>query len=198
MAEDSPKEIRPEDALHSLAQDKKADPQAALLAQLAKKEQQPPGETDIAAVLDDKAFKPRMGKEDALQAMAAGQWKDEQPPAPSGSDSEGEDTADVVDDGPASGQGRSLRARVPAAYGGGFKKFLVPPLIAAGLLLWVLGGVVAYMSAAGSLGPSSTLRTLMVVSAFPLGAFLMLGAWLFLSSRACYHGIALRPLDGLG
>jgi hypothetical protein len=188
MSEPSQKKVRPEDALHSLSQGPKGDPQSALLAQLANKQQQPLRESDLAAVLDAKAFKPRLGKEDALQAMANGEWKDEQPPAPAGQDSDPggqEDRADILEGGAVSGPSRvatgsrSGSAARATIYGSGVKKFFVPPLLAAGGLLWVLGGLVGYMSSVGRLGPSTTLRTLMIVSAFPLGAFLMLGAWLF-------------------
>lgn len=187
MAEPSQKKMRPEDALHSLSQEPKGDPQAALMAQLAIKQQQPAGESDVAAVLDAKAFKPRMGKEDALHAMASGEWKDEQPAAGQGSAPAGqEDQADIIEDSAVSGQAqvatgvRSYNAlRAPGVFTDGVKKFFVPVLLAAGLLLWAMGGMVGYLSAVGRLGPSTTLRTLMIVSAFPLGAFLMLGAWLF-------------------
>ncbi|MDP6044867.1 MAG: hypothetical protein QGG25_04600 [Phycisphaerae bacterium] len=68
-----------------------------------------------------------------------------------------------------------------------FKRMMVPILLITGLLLLFLGGVVAYMmsdvpadayTGEGLLNDPGVKR-IMVITAFPLGAILMIGAWLF-------------------
>lgn len=190
MAQEQPKEIRPEDALQSLGQAPPVDP-AALLTELSHPEQAPPpiSEQDLAAALDAKAFRAKMGHEDALEAMAKGEWKEEEeapPPADdsSGGDSSAQGQATILQDAavlpPSSRPGNAgiLAAKARAAQGDAFKKFSVPLLLVTGILLWLLGGGVAMMSMSGRLHLNA-LKIVMVVSAFPLGAFLILGAWIF-------------------
>ena len=67
-----------------------------------------------------------------------------------------------------------------------FKRMMVPILLVTGILLLFLGGVVMFMmreaadtySGAGMLN-NPVLKRVMVITSFPLGAILMVGAWLF-------------------
>lgn len=75
--------------------------------------------------------------------------------------------------------------RAGRAHAEQFKKFMVPLLLVSGVLLFVLGGAASFVvfgdeapraeDALLSLGA----RKLLVLAAFPLGAILLLGAWLF-------------------
>ncbi|MCP4375200.1 MAG: hypothetical protein GY794_03330 [bacterium] len=75
------------------------------------------------------------------------------------------------------------RSRVHAEQ---FKRMMVPILLITGILLLVLGGIVAFMlrpvdpgyGDSGMLN-NQNFRKIMAMAAFPLGAILMLGAWLF-------------------
>ena len=75
------------------------------------------------------------------------------------------------------------RAQVHAEQ---FKRMMVPILLVTGILLLFLGGVVMFMmrgatdayTGAGMLN-NPALKRIMVITSFPLGAILMVGAWLF-------------------
>jgi hypothetical protein len=186
MAQDAEK-LRPEEALNSLAADDNVD-HAQVLDKLSQTESNPLEEKDIAEVLDATAFKPKHGKADALEAMASGQWQEEEP-SPTADEAPSSDTgtATVLPDGLApitgsslnSSQARINRARMAQkSSNDSLKKFFVPLLLVVGALLWVMGGIVGYMVATEKIH-SSGVKTLMIVSAFPLGAILMAGAWLF-------------------
>jgi len=77
------------------------------------------------------------------------------------------------------------RARVHAEQ---FKRMMVPILLVTGVLLMILGGVVAFMMRQGD--PSMVIddgtllnnpmfKKVMVIGAFVIGAILLVGAWLF-------------------
>jgi len=76
------------------------------------------------------------------------------------------------------------RARVHAEQ---FKRMMVPILLVTGVLLIALGAIVAFMmrgapvDAAPSVGilDDPNVKRIMVITAFPLGAILMVGAWMF-------------------
>jgi len=181
MAQEQP-QVRPEDALQALGQASKADP-AALLTELAQQDHAAVGEQDLAATLDATAFRAKMGKEDALSAMAKGEWKEEDeaaPPEPTAAPSGDGQATIVPSDAPRSSRpdARVLAAKARAAQSDSLKRFFVPLLLVVGGLLWLLGGGVAVMSMLGRI-QTDALKIIMIVSAFPLGAFLMLGAWLF-------------------
>jgi len=70
-----------------------------------------------------------------------------------------------------------------------FKRMMVPILLITGVLLLMLGGVVAWMmrdvpadayTGEGVLN-NPAVKRIMVITAFPLGGILMIGAWLFRS-----------------
>lgn len=75
------------------------------------------------------------------------------------------------------------RAQVHAEQ---FKRMMVPILLVTGLLLLLLGGVVMFMmrgaadtyTGSGMLN-DPTLKRVMVITSFPLGAILIIGAWWF-------------------
>jgi len=76
------------------------------------------------------------------------------------------------------------RARVHAEQ---FKRMMVPILLVTGILLLLLGGIVTVMmrqvdadmyTGAGLLQDPG-FKKIMVITAFPLGAILLIGAWLF-------------------
>ncbi len=149
---------------------------------------------------------------DALAAMAEGE---DLAPAPQPEDSgENPQDADSVDDGlvafaedtpgepvdPADIEGlpdreeslavRRARAATLANQKGRvhthqFKRTMIPLLIAVGVLLFILGGVVAAILPSGKGTSTEDAGLLMgaarwaVVAAFPLGAILLFGAWLF-------------------
>jgi len=68
-----------------------------------------------------------------------------------------------------------------------FKRMMVPILLVTGVLLIVLGGIVAFMMTGQEEGMYTGsdmfhdpgLKRIMVITAFPLGAILFIGAWLF-------------------
>ena len=75
------------------------------------------------------------------------------------------------------------RSRVHAEQ---FKRMMVPILVITGILLLVLGGIVAVMMRQDDLGYTPpgmfndpVFKRIMVITAFPLGAILLVGAWLF-------------------
>ena len=77
------------------------------------------------------------------------------------------------------------RARVHAEQ---FKRMMVPILLVTGILLLILGGIVAVMMRQtdptmviddGTLLNNPMFKRVMVITAFPLGAILLVGAWLF-------------------
>jgi|GEM_PF-2350776 len=76
------------------------------------------------------------------------------------------------------------RARVHAEQ---FKRMMVPILLVTGILLLVLGGIVAYMMRQGDADlytgtgilHDPGFKKIMVITSFPLGAILMIGAWIF-------------------
>ena len=68
-----------------------------------------------------------------------------------------------------------------------FKRMMVPILLVTGILLLLLGGIVMFMmreapvdayTGSGLLNDPG-LKRIMVITSFPLGAILMVGAWLF-------------------
>ena len=76
------------------------------------------------------------------------------------------------------------RARVHAEQ---FKRMMAPILLVTGVLLLILGGIVTFMmrqgdadlyTGAGMLH-DPVFKRIMVITAFPLGAILLVGAWLF-------------------
>jgi hypothetical protein len=76
------------------------------------------------------------------------------------------------------------RARVHAEQ---FKRMMVPILLVTGLLLLLLGGIVAYMmrqadpdmyTGTGILNDPG-FKKIMVMTSFPIGAILLVGAWMF-------------------
>ena len=77
------------------------------------------------------------------------------------------------------------RSRTPHAHQ--FKRFMIVPLIVVGLLLMLLAGAVAVLDVQGKLAANDAdsnmhnpkVRLAMTLSAFPLGAFLLAGAWWF-------------------
>ena len=76
------------------------------------------------------------------------------------------------------------RSRVHAEQ---FKRMMVPILVVTGVLLLILGGIVTFMMRQGDADlPAGTgmlndpgFKRIMVIAAFPLGAILLIGAWLF-------------------
>ncbi|MDP6633440.1 MAG: hypothetical protein QGG42_00905 [Phycisphaerae bacterium] len=76
------------------------------------------------------------------------------------------------------------RARVHAEQ---FKRMMVPILLITGVLLLFLGGIVAFMMRGSSADAytgsgmlnNPTLKRIMVITSFPLGAILLVGAWFF-------------------
>lgn len=76
------------------------------------------------------------------------------------------------------------RARVHAEQ---FKRMMVPILLVTGILLLLLGGIVAYMMRQGDpdmytgtgILNDPGFKKIMVMTSFPIGAILLVGAWMF-------------------
>jgi hypothetical protein len=94
---------------------------------------------------------------------------------------------------PSSPATRKARAEVfhrkaRRAHAHQFKKFMIPLLLISGAALFVLGTVAAFLVFGSADGPAADregrlvsveTERLLVLAAFPVGAILLLGAWLF-------------------
>ena len=98
--------------------------------------------------------------------------------------------------GPGAQAQRWARARTQDSHSGRvyahqFKRFIIPPLVAVGGMLLAAGVATLLMLIAGSgAGSLRKYGKFFVLAALPLGAFLLLGAWLF--------WIETRPKTGRG
>lgn len=68
----------------------------------------------------------------------------------------------------------SLKRQAARVHAEQFKRMMVPILIVTGVLLLLLGAVVAFV-----VRPDGGFQRVMVITSFPMGAILLVGAWLF-------------------
>ncbi len=139
----------------------------------------PAGESDAEAAFVAQSAPPA-DESDAVAAFAA-QSAPATPPA----------TVPVVGSAAVSGARRARastlqrqRSRVHAEQ---FKRMMVPILMVTGIILLILGGIVTFMMKQGDpdlytgtgLLNDPGFKRIMVITSFPLGAILLIGAWLF-------------------
>jgi len=92
----------------------------------------------------------------------------------------------TAESSPRKNRAATLKRQRQRVHAEQFKRMMVPMLIVTGILLMVLGGIVGFMMRGdpemhtGS-GPlhDPTLKTIMVCTAFVVGAILLIGAWMF-------------------
>jgi hypothetical protein len=129
------------------------------------------------------------GQSDAAAALAAQVDPDSQAASPASPDA-GASTTPVIKTTAVSGARKSrantLQKQRSQVHAEQFKRMMVPILMITGILLVLLGAIVMFMVKGAPAGYSGTgllnsprLKQIMVVTSFPLGAILMVGAWLF-------------------
>ncbi|MFW6132764.1 MAG: hypothetical protein ACOC8F_02620 [Planctomycetota bacterium] len=142
------------------------------------------------APADDAA---RRDPADALHAMADGEDLAAAPVGDTEPETPGEEPdaadADALEGLPGRGEARSARrarsatigAQADSAHHHQFHRAMIPLLVVVGILLFVLGFVVAILGPARAETSmfGGTMTTVAVVVAFPLGAILLFGAWFF-------------------
>lgn len=206
MGDESQKQESNVEALLAATADKDIESQAAGLEQLSEGSTQPASsaeEAAIAALINGSPPKPRDEmSEEALKALADGldvtPGADPESAAPADSGQAGPgDAAHAI---PAFANGPATSARRSAVISSArqksaahhFRKTIAPLLLVVGIILLLLGGLVAVMDASGQFDAatagakgvfSGPVRKLLIYSSFPMGLFLIFGAWWFHRSK---------------
>jgi hypothetical protein len=138
------------------------------------------------------------GQSDAAAALAAQVDPDSQA-APPASPAPAIKTTAVS--GVRRSRANALQKQQSQVHAEQFKRMMVPILMITGILLVLLGAIVMFMvkgEPAGYTGTgllnNSSLKRIMVITSFPLGAILMVGAWLFRADIKRGEGAARREL----
>ncbi|MFB3891309.1 MAG: hypothetical protein ACE15C_04720 [Phycisphaerae bacterium] len=219
MAQEPPK-VSSEDALKSMGGGDDPAVQAARLEQLSKTT--PPAAKDplsdsaiAAALAAETAGRKDLAHEDALSALANGEAVgDDAPPQTADEAQAPADAPDiyalggepVAEESAVRSGGTSARIRsaeraekMRRAHAHTFKKTMIVPMLAVGLLLLLMGTAVAVMMISGSLPTVESkdfltsllhgrYRIFLVMLALPLGAVLILCAWMFHREIKSYEG----------